>query len=129
MWIKIKWKNKLKMTVGIIVVHYGRNRVHRSVSYQAVWFSSIVCIESNNESAPISPMSTSISYGDVGPTSDGLHNPSSRPWNDSIGIGIVSYATWDKKRSKKLVLNVNRGNKFKWLVQAPNGKQIKVYKK
>lgn len=66
--------------------------VYKSVSYQAaVWFSSIgVGIESSSSPAPISPTSMSISYGDVGPTNDGLHN--SNPWNESIGIGNVSYA-------------------------------------
>lgn len=66
---------------------------YKSVSYQAaVWLSPAGGdgIESSNSPAPISPTSMSISYGEVGPTSDGLH--SSNPWNESIGIGNVSYA-------------------------------------
>lgn len=66
---------------------------YKSVSYQAaVWLSPAGGdgIESRSSPAPISPTSMSISYGDVGPTNDGLHNSS--PWNESIGIGNVSYA-------------------------------------
>lgn len=66
---------------------------YKSVSYQAaVWLSPAGGdgIESNSSPAPISPTSMSISYGEVGPTRDGLH--SSSPWNESIGIGNVSYA-------------------------------------
>lgn len=99
-----KIKNCLHICLGAKNAHKPpcRFKNYKSVSYQAaVWLSPAGGdgIESRSSPAPISPTSISISYGDVGPTNDGLHN--SNPWNESIGIGNVSYAKMIKKEFRE----------------------------
>lgn len=109
-----------------IRLQYRQITDYKSVSYHAaVWLSPAGGdgIESSSSPAPISPTSISISYGDVGPTNDGLHN--SNPWNESIGIGNVSYAKmgqklFGKERKNQIKRNFQMEMKMKKKVRNRN---------